>query len=67
VAAGPLVGADIPDAFPDGDTAAGSLPTGVPDPLSRVYWARYDDRQLVRWDVQPEIEEILDKWENPGS
>lgn len=28
---------------------------------------RYDDRVLARQEVQPKIEEILDRWENPGS
>lgn len=28
---------------------------------------RYDDRGLARQEIQPKIEEILDKWENPGS
>ena len=28
---------------------------------------RYDDRGLARQEVQPRIEEILDKWETPGS
>jgi hypothetical protein len=29
--------------------------------------AQHDDQQLARWEVRPKIEEILDKWENPGS
>ena len=28
---------------------------------------RYDDRGLARQEVQPRIEEVLDKWEHPGS